>query len=270
MAENKVILITGASSGLGKAAAEALCDLGHEVYGTSRAAEQGENNPFRLIPLDVTDDASVEAAVARVLAEQGRIDVVINNAGMGYGGAIEETTLAEAKAQFETNFFGMVRVCRAVLPHMRGRGEGLIIAVSSIAGLIGLPYQGFYAASKHAVEGYTETLRLELAPFGVKVALIEPGDTRTRFTANRKLTAEAAEGTVYDRQREITLSIMAHDEETGADPAGFAKAVVRLVNNPNPPLRTVTGPAFQKAAVILYRLAPNFTLWVLRKYYRMP
>ncbi len=270
MPESKVILITGASSGLGKAAAEALHARGHVVYGTSRDPGRAGAVPFAMLAMDVTDDASVAAAVERVIAERGRIDVAISNAGYGIGGAIEETSVDEVKAQFETNFFGLVRLCRAALPLMRARGDGLILVVSSIGGLIGVPFQGVYAASKHAIEGYIETLFMEVAPFGVKVALVEPGDTRTGFTASRVLAADAAAGgSAYDAQRAITLGIAEKDEQTGAGPAEFARAVVRLVESRRPRLRTVTGPGFQKLAVVLYRLFPNFTLWGLTKYYRI-
>ena len=189
-----VVLVTGASSGIGKACAELLFARGCRVYGTSRQAPRAlveartsDLAPLlRMIPLDVTSDDSVDAAVGVVLACEGRLDAVVNNAGFGVAGAAELTTIEEAREQFETNFFGTVRVCRAVLPVMRQQGSGRILNISSIAGRIGIPFQAFYSASKFAIEGFSEALRMEVAPFGVKVVLIEPGDFRTGFTAARK------------------------------------------------------------------------------------
>jgi NAD(P)-dependent dehydrogenase (short-subunit alcohol dehydrogenase family) len=195
-----VVLVTGASSGIGKACAERLFARGCRVYGTSRQAPRAlaqvrtsDLAPMlRMIPLDVTSDASVDAAVGVVVACEGRIDAVVNNAGFGVAGAAELTTIEEAREQFETNFFGTVRVCRAVLPVMRQQGSGRILNVSSIAGRIGIPFQAFYSASKFAIEGFSEALRMEVAPFGVKVVLIEPGDFRTGFTAARRLARGAS------------------------------------------------------------------------------
>jgi NAD(P)-dependent dehydrogenase (short-subunit alcohol dehydrogenase family) len=195
-----VVLVTGASSGIGKACAERLFARGCRVYGTSRQAPRALAEArmsdlapmLRMIPLDVTSDASVDAAVGVVVACEGRIDAVVNNAGFGVAGAAELTTIEEAREQFETNFFGTVRVCRAVLPVMRQQGSGRILNVSSIAGRIGIPFQAFYSASKFAIEGFSEALRMEVAPFGVKVVLIEPGDFRTGFTAARRLARGAS------------------------------------------------------------------------------
>src|SRR6266498_4866639 len=165
----KVVIVTGASSGIGKSCAEYLKQRGHKVYCASRSTEDQLSDGK--ISLDVDNDDSVNRAVQRVFEHAGRIDVVINAAGFGIVGAVEDTAIAEAKTQFETNFFGVVRVCKAVLPVMREQGSGLIINISSIAGLVSLPFQAFYSASKFALEGMTEGLRMEVAPFGVRIVL---------------------------------------------------------------------------------------------------
>src|SRR4051794_2941819 len=180
-----VALVTGASSGIGEAAARELVAAGFTVYGTSRKAVAGEQREgVTFLPLDVTDDASVAIAVGDVLARSGRIDVLVNNAGFGVAGAAEESSVDQARALFETNVFGLMRVTRAVLPVMRAQGSGRIINVSSIVGLIPVPFMALYASSKHALEGYSESLDHEVREHGVRVLLIEPGFTKTAFDAN--------------------------------------------------------------------------------------
>jgi len=186
---NQVVLITGASSGIGKTCATRLHERGYQVYGTSRSAPApgaGKQSsfqmppfPYKMLRMDVNDDKSVQDGVGAVLADAGRIDAAVNCAGFGIAGAVEDTSTEEAKAQLETNFFGTLRVCRAVLPIMREQGSGAIVNISSIAGLIGIPYQAMYSASKFAIEGMTEALRLEVKPFGIRVCLIEPGDLKS-------------------------------------------------------------------------------------------
>jgi len=177
---SRVVLITGASRGIGKACAERLVAEGDNVYGTSRhpEAENGDRN-LHMLAMDVNRDESVNAAVNKILAVERRIDVVINNAGFGIAGSVEDTSVEEGKSLFETNFFGVLRVCRAVLPTMRNMGRGTIINISSLGGRIGLPYQGLYSATKFAIEGLSEALRMELRQFGIDVTLVEPGDVCT-------------------------------------------------------------------------------------------
>ncbi len=189
--EYKVILVTGASSGLGLATALRLNAAGHRVYGASRSRAPSTDTPW--IVMDVDDDESVSHGVEHILAREGRIDVAINNAGIGYAGSVEDLTMGEARQQLETNFFGVLRVCRAVLPAMRRRGAGLIVNVTSIGAQIALPYQGHYTASKLALEGMSQALRMEAAGFGVRVVVVAPGDFRTGFTAHRIRGAHVGE-----------------------------------------------------------------------------
>lgn len=175
----KVILVTGASSGIGLACATALQAQGHTVYGSARDVKRLKDVPFKPIELDVTSDASVNAAIATITKAEGKIDVLVNNAGNGVTGPAYAMPVESAKQQFEVNFFGVVRMCSAVLPGMIEKKQGLIVNISSLAGLFGLPYQSMYAASKFAIEGYSESLRMELLNTGVKVTLINPGDFKS-------------------------------------------------------------------------------------------
>jgi NAD(P)-dependent dehydrogenase (short-subunit alcohol dehydrogenase family) len=270
-ARPRVVLVTGASSGIGKATAELLAARGCRVYGTSRNAPRaivekaaGDEGPvLRMIPLDVTSDESVDAAVGVVLAREGRIDAVVNNAGFGIAGAVELTSVDEARGQFETNFFGMVRVCRAVLPVMRQQGSGRIVNLSSIAGRIAIPFQAFYSASKFAIEGYSEALRIEVAPFGIQVVLVEPGDCRTGFTAARQYVGRPT----YPAESRA-IAVMEHDEAHGASPEAVARLVHRLITMRSPGVRYTVGPVAQRLAVLLQRLLPS--RWIsfgVAKYY---
>jgi len=265
----KVILVTGASAGIGRACATLLAQQGYRVYGTSRAPRV-EDNSFTMLPMDVTDVATVQATVQAVLHREGRIDVVVNNAGIGYGGAVEDTSIEEAHALFETNFYGVLRVCHATLPTMRAQGSGTIINVSSIGGLMGLPFQGLYSASKYALEGLSESLRMEVKRFGVHVVLVEPGDTRTQFTANRSNTRRADENSVYREAYRRALARIEADERNGAGAETVARTVARIVATPRPKARYLVGPFHQKLAVLLKRLAPPALFeWIIMMNYRI-
>jgi NAD(P)-dependent dehydrogenase (short-subunit alcohol dehydrogenase family) len=239
MRRDAVVLITGASSGFGAATARLLVGKGMAVFGTSRRAGAGAEGPFAMLPLDVRSDESAAACVEAVLVRAGRIDALVNNAGYTLAGAVEETGLEEARAQFETNFFGVLRMTRAVLPHMRRQGGGRIVNISSLAGLIGVPFHATYAASKFALEGWSEGLRQEVRRFGVWVSLIEPGDFRTGATAARERAANrlAAYGPVRDR----AIEIMARSEQAGPDPAWVARCVARVLAASRPRLRYRVG-----------------------------
>jgi NAD(P)-dependent dehydrogenase (short-subunit alcohol dehydrogenase family) len=249
MPRARVVLVTGASSGIGKACAEHLALYGFRVYAASRSSPE--------FPLDITSDDSVQSAVARIIEAEGRIDGLVNNAGIGLAGAIEDTTPEEALQQFDTNLFGQLRVIRAVLPHMRRQRSGYIVNIGSIGGLLAIPYQGLYSASKFALEGLTEALRMEVRPFGIHATIIEPGDHRTAFTQNRRLTAAAHAGSAYHARFERALSRMAKDEQTGPDPVGVARVVLKVFESGAPRQRYTTGPLLQRGAAALKRFGPN-------------
>jgi NAD(P)-dependent dehydrogenase (short-subunit alcohol dehydrogenase family) len=274
----RIVLVTGASSGIGKACAWYLAARGFRVYGTSRHALQTHEDIFSLSPvpdstvtmlrMDVTDDASVESAVKSVVAREGKLHILLNNAGMGLAGPVESTSIEEAKTQLEVNFFGALRVCRAVLPVMREQRNGYILNVGSIGGLIAIPYQALYSASKFALEGLSEALRLEVSSFGIRVVLIEPGDHKTAFTENRQLIRLWNEPEIYRGSFKTALDRMAHDEQNGPDAQSLAALVHRIVTRNNPRLRYTAGPASQRAAVWVKRLLPNAVLErAMRMYY---
>jgi len=220
------VLITGASSGIGRATATYLREKGLNVIGTSRKPPDKEA-AFPLIQLDVTNDESVDRCINEALHQLKHIDVLINNAGYGICGPLENTSHEEALQQFDTNYFGPVRMNKAILPHFKTRQQGMIMHISSIGGLIGLPYQGHYSASKFALEGYTEALRLEMRPFGIKVVNINPGDFKTAFTANRKVIAGIAPE--YRERFNRFLCMYEKDEQNGSDPDTVAKLIYRLL-----------------------------------------
>lgn len=270
MNNQSVVLISGASSGIGRACAEHLQQCGYRVYGTSRNPKSYPGAPFELIQMDVDDDKSVQKAVNLVMEREGRLDVVVNNAGIGFAGAVEETSAEEGRAQLETNFFGAVRMCRAVLPIMRRQQGGLIVNISSIGGLIGIPFQAFYSASKFAIEGLSEALRMETRPFGIRVVLIEPGDHRTGFTANRRRTSQSTESTVYAERMNKALAVMEHDEQNGPSPEKIARLLERIIKTPNPRLRWVTGPLLQCIGPAIRPIVPPALFqWVLEKMYQI-
>jgi len=262
----RIVLVTGASMGIGACCAAYLSERDCTVYAASRSAAAAPG----VVPLamDVTNDTSVSRAIATILEQEGALDVLVNNAGFGVAGAVEDTSVEEAVAQFEVNFFGMFRVCRAVLPVLRRQGAGYIINISSIGGLIAIPFQGFYSASKFALEGLSESLRLEVRPFGIRVVLIEPGDHRTSFTGNRRRAAMSAGSSVYKERFERALARMSADEQGGPAPDGIARLVYRVINHPDPRLRYTVGPWAQRAAPCLKRFFPNAVIEkIMRHYY---
>ncbi|NVB43267.1 SDR family oxidoreductase [Pseudenhygromyxa sp. WMMC2535] len=267
-----VVLVTGASSGLGRAAAARLAAAGHRVYGSSRAPARVASPPagVHMLTMDIDDDESVAAGVATVLAEAGRIDVLINNAGISVVGSIEDTSMPELRRQLETNLLGLIRVTRAVLPTMRAQASGKILNVSSLAGMLALPFQGYYSASKFAVEGLTRALRLELRPFGVQACTIAPGDFRTEITTNR-IHAAAGESSAYSAQMRLTVTGFAAEEAVGGDPREFAAMVERLVGKRRLAPRYLVGPWLQRLGVTLERLiGPRLFEIVMRRHCRIP
>lgn len=249
----KVILITGISSGFGKESARLLAKKGHIVYGTVRTDCEVAND-VHVLKMDLTDQQSIKNAVEKVIAEQGRIDVLINNAGMHLGGAIEETPTELFTRQMNTNFNGLVHILQATLPHLRRNMGGTIINVSSIGGLMGLPFQGFYSSSKFAIEGLSEALRMELKPFNIKVVVVNPGDFHTSNTANR--TNIFIDGGPYEEQFKKSIAIIGKDETGGWDPVILAQKICTIVEKKNPSNRYIVGSFEQKLAVMLKRILP--------------
>ena len=238
--KNIVALVTGASSGIGEATARRLAVAGYKVYGTSRRGTSASGQPFEMLPLDVTSDASVEALVAQVLRREGRIDLLVNNAGFGVApGGAEESSIDQARAIFETNFFGLIRMTRAVLPQMRQQGSGRIINMSSVLGFLPMPYGALYAATKHAVEGYSESLDHELRTRGIRVSVVEPAYTKTPFDAN--FLEPDAKLEVYRDARVAVNQRVKEVMATAEDPGVVAEVVLKAARAANPKLRYTAG-----------------------------
>ncbi len=252
----KVVLVTGGTSGIGRAIADYLHEKGYTVYGAARKPEAAKDARFKVVRLDVDSDESVAECVSRIVAAEGGIDVLVNGAGFGITGPVEENSMDEVKAQFETNYFGVVRMCRAVLPHMRAARKGLIINISSLGGLVSVPYHAHYCASKFAVEGLTEGLRLEVAQFGIKVAMVEPGDYKTGFTAGRKMACASQVECAYNPQFENSLRKMEESERKGPPPTPIARLVARIIETPSPKLRYPIAPPPQNLMPPFKRLLP--------------
>jgi short-subunit dehydrogenase len=250
----KTALVTGASSGIGEVTAERLAMTGYKVYGTSRRAAKASQRSFELLPLDVTSDDSVEATVMEVLRLEGRIDLLVNNAGFGIApGAAEESSIEQARSIFETNFFGIVRMTRAVVPHMRRQGAGRIINIGSVLGFLPMPYAALYAATKHAVEGYSESLDHELRTRGIRVSVIEPAYTKTQFDANF-----VEPDSKLDEYREIRASLGRTLPELMAaadDPGVVADVVLEAASAARPKLRYTAGVRAGRLR-LLRRFAP--------------
>ena len=256
--KNKVALVTGASSGIGEATAQRLATAGYKVYGTSRRGAPAGPRSFEMLPLDVTSDASVDAAVADVMRLEGRIDLLVNNAGFGVAPAgAEESSIEQARSIFETNFFGVVRMTRAVVPHMRRQGSGRIINIGSVLGFLPMPYGALYAATKHAIEGYSESLDHELRTRGIRVSIIEPAYTKTRFDANF-LEPDSK----IDEYRDVRAALGQTLTEVmeSADPPGVvADVVLKAAKAARPKIRYTAGGLARRLR-LLRRFAPTGVL----------
>ena len=252
---SKVVFITGASSGIGKAIAEHLQQKGFKVYGTSRNP-QNQKLSFPLVALDVTRLETIQAAIGQVISEAGKIDVLINNAGVGITGPIEETPDAEIKKAFDTNFFGPLQVIKSVLPHMRGQKSGLIINITSIAGYMGLPFRGIYSASKGALELTTEAYRMELKDFNVHMVNVAPGDFATNIAAGR-YHAPVLENSPYRKAYGNTLELMNQHVDQGNDPREMAKAIYKIIETRAPKGHYKVGEKMQKFSIVLKRILPD-------------
>jgi NAD(P)-dependent dehydrogenase (short-subunit alcohol dehydrogenase family) len=255
----RVALVTGASAGIGRACADRLAGAGWAVTGASRrgsGSEEASGGRWTGLVMNVDDDAAVQAGMAGIIERHGRLDAVVAAAGWGVAGAVEYTTIAEAKAQFETNFWGCVRVVQAALPQLRAQRAGRLVLISSIGGVIGIPFQAYYSASKFALEGFAESLAYEVTPFGVGVTLVQPGNIKTDFTASRQLAAGAQGDEAYAAAMTKAVAVMARDEQNGAPPALVAAAVQRVLDASRPPRRVSVGKPGERAGVAAKRLLP--------------
>lgn len=253
---SKVVLITGASSGIGKSIGEFLLTKGFVVYGTSRNPERITNSIFPLLSLDVRNKESIHKAVAEVIEKSGRLDVVINNAGVGITGPIEEIPSEEIINNFETNLFGPIEVMKAVLPAMRMQKLGLIINITSIAGYMGLPYRGIYSASKGALELITEALRMEVKSFGIHITNVAPGDFATNIAAGR-YHAPLIKGSPYEIPYGVTLNSMNNHVDSGSNPNEMAVAIYKIIQTSNPKGHYKIGAFMQKFSIVLKRIVPD-------------
>ena len=248
------VLVTGASAGIGMACADRLHSAGWTVTGASRRGTS--SGGWTGLVMDVDDAESVRSGVAATLAGSGRIDAVVTAAGWGLAGAVECSAIDEAMAQLDTNFWGTVRVVQEVLPVMRAAGGGRLVLMSSIGGVIGIPFQAYYSASKFALEGFGEALAYEVAPFGVQVTLVQPGNVRTDFTASRRMARAAAGDTVYAAASSRAISLMERDERNGVPAADVADVVLRVLGSSRPPRRVSVGKAGERAGLLARRLLP--------------
>jgi NAD(P)-dependent dehydrogenase (short-subunit alcohol dehydrogenase family) len=267
MTSARVIVISGASSGFGQQAARLLVARGHRVYGTSRQVRPDDEG-VRMLALDVRDDRSVRIAVETVLAEAGRIDVLVNNAGYALASLVEEATTDEAIAQFDTNFFGLVRMTKAVLPAMRRQRSGTIINVSSLAGLVGVPGEGFYAATKFAIEGYSESLRYEVAPFGIHVCIVEPSYFRTGFDGAKTRGSDRIDD--YNGIRERIDATFENGLRHGGHPRTVGELIARIATSPRPRLRYRVGREARLLAPLRHLLPEALFAWGARKSFGIP
>jgi NAD(P)-dependent dehydrogenase (short-subunit alcohol dehydrogenase family) len=264
----RVALVTGASSGIGEAAAHELLGAGFSVYGTSRKAVAGEKRDgVVFLPLDVTDDQSAAGAVREVLERSGRIDVLVNNAGLGIAGAAEESSIEQARALFDTNFFGAIRMTRAVLPQMREQGGGRIINLSSVLGLVPAPFGALYAATKHAVEGYSESLDHEVREHGVRVLLVEPAYTRTSFDANSTPADQPL--AAYAPRRHVAEGVIAEAIRDGDEPSVVGKVIVAAATDSRPKLRYPAGPLARRVSKLRRYVPSNLFDKQIRKINRL-
>jgi NAD(P)-dependent dehydrogenase (short-subunit alcohol dehydrogenase family) len=262
---SQVVLVTGGSSGIGRSICIRLAAHGHTVFGTSR--KPGEQpTGYRLIAMDVTDEGSVDRAVKEVLEKVGRIDVVVNNAGVGIQGPLEDLGIAEVQAVFDADLFGPHRVCRAVLPHMRAQGSGTIINISSLAANFGLPYRGFYSAAKAALERYTETLGMEVGSFGIHVVSLQPGEYNTNIGASR--IRPAVVGDAYTKGYGRAMELLGNSLHYSHDPDEVAMLVQRIMGTARPKSVYYAAHGKQMLAVLMKKLLPGrfFQRLVMREY----
>jgi NAD(P)-dependent dehydrogenase (short-subunit alcohol dehydrogenase family) len=264
-----IVLITGASSGIGKSIAEYLAKHNYKVYGTSRNPKQKHLNGVDFVQLDVTQLQSIQSAIKLIIEKEGQIDYLINNAGVGITGPLEEIPEEEQRKIFETNFFGPMRVINTVLPHMRSRKSGFIINITSIAGYMGLPFRGLYSATKGALELTTEAYRMELKSFGIRMCNVAPGDFATNIASGR-YHAPVLENSPYKANYEKSLQLMDEHVDQGKNPNLMAKSVHSIMQKSNPKVHYKVGDMTQKFSVILKHILPDKVFEkLLLKHYKL-
>ncbi len=252
---NKVILITGASSGIGKSIAEYLLGKNYKVYGTSRNPSNYDSK-INLLPLDVRNKDSIYECIRYIIEKEGRIDVLINNAGVGITGPLEEIPTEEIRNNFETNLFGPIELMKAVLPYMRAQKSGLIINITSIAGYMGLPFRSVYSSSKGALELITESLRMEVKFFGIEITNVAPGDFATDI-ASRRFHAPVIENSAYKEIYGKQLQTMNTHVSRGSNPIEMAQAIEKIIQTKNPKIHYKVGAFMQKFSILLKRILPD-------------
>lgn len=252
---NKVVLITGGSSGIGRAIGEFLHQKEFKVYGTSRNPEKVKS-VFPLLQLDVRNQNSIASCVDELISKESRIDVLINNAGVGITGPLEEIPMDEIRSNFETNLFGPIGMMQAVLPHMRSQKSGLIINITSIAGYMGLPYRSVYSASKGALELITEAVRMETKSFGIHIANVAPGDFATNIASGR-YHAPVVENSAYEKVYGDTLKAMNQHVDSGSDPQQMAHAIHKIILEKHPDVHYKVGEFMQRFSIVLKRVLPD-------------
>ncbi len=266
---NQVVLVTGASSGIGREIANTLHRHNFKVYGTSRNPERYSDLPFTMLALDLHKAQSLSAAVDEIIKREGRLDVLVNNAGAGITGPLEETPIAESKKAFETNFFGPMALINVVLPVMRQQKSGCIINISSIAGYMGLPFRGIYSATKSALEIITEAYRIELAPFNVRICSVAPGDFATNIAAGR-YHAPVLQGSPYAETYGQTLELIDSHVDTAPSPEPMALKVLEIIRDSSPRPHYAVGTWLQKFSLVLKRLLPQKMYErMLRNHYKL-
>ena len=254
----KVVLITGATSGIGRATAVYLATKGYTVFGTYRSVIPEGNFDFVFLKMDVRDEISIQKAVDHIIEKTGRIDVLINNAGLGTLGSLEDTSLEEARAVFETNVFGVHGMCRAVLPTMRAQNQGTILNITSIAGQVALPYRGIYNSTKFAVEGFSEALSMELNPFNINVIIVRPGDYKTNIDNNRKIAEKALEkSSAYYESFNRANFLIKEEIKVAWTTDKIAIDIERILRKKHPKLHYTSAPLIQQLSIPLHWILPS-------------
>ena len=253
---SKVILIPGASSGIGKAIGDFLCTKDFKVYGTSRNPSKYLDSNFQLFNLNVNNSDSINSCIDKIIKIEGVLDVLINNAGVGITGPLEEIPEIEIKNNFSTNFFGPLNIIKKVLPFMRSQKSGLIVNITSLAAYVGTPYRSVYSASKAALDLVSETLNMETKPFNIKVVSVAPGEFSTNI-ASRRYHASSDNKSPYHLNYSKALTLMNNHVDSGADPKLIAKLILKIINSKNPKKKYIVGSFIEKIAPYLKLLLPQ-------------